>query len=264
MVKLSRLRGKEGVLVEDPWHDDDSVWKDIEPVIFSREKLGDASDEVDRIASLARISPAARVLDLCCGVGRHSIQLALRGFEVTAVDRTSRYLDRAAESAREAGVEVEFVLDDMRDFRRNEFFDSILNLFTSFGYFENPLDDLEVLRNVAASLKPGGSFVIDVMGKEVLARIFQERRWEERDGFVLLQSSRVERNWSWVRSRWTVLGEEGRRQIEVRHRVYSAVELCSLIEESGLGVAGVYGNLEGAPYDHESERLVVVAGKPDG
>jgi SAM-dependent methyltransferase len=73
-------------------------------------------------------------------------------------------------------VRIELVEGDMRDFRRPASYDLALSMFTSFGYFESRADDLRVLRNVRESLKPGGVFVVDVMGKEWLARHFQPTR----------------------------------------------------------------------------------------
>lgn len=74
-------------------------------------------------------------------------------------------------------MKVEFVQDDMREFRRPVAFDAVINMFTSFGYFEDQADDRKVVNNVYESLKPGGSFLLELMGKEVMSRIYQERTW---------------------------------------------------------------------------------------
>lgn len=246
------------------WHDDDSTWDKISAVIFSESKMEKAPLEVEQITSLAGMEPGMLVLDLCCGVGRHSVELARRGFRVTAVDRTARYLELARKRAAQADVHVEFIQQDMREFRRPGAFDAVVNLFTSFGYFEDPRDDSKVIRNVQKSLKPGGVFLIDIMGKEILARIFRERHWEQDGDVTVLQTSRVEKNWSWIRSHWIILLGESKKELEIQHRIFSAVELCALIEESGLSVENVYGSFEGAPYDHRAERLIIKARKPAG
>jgi 2-polyprenyl-3-methyl-5-hydroxy-6-metoxy-1,4-benzoquinol methylase len=120
--------------------------------------------------------PSGTVLDFACAPGRYTIPLAQRDFRVTGVDCTSFLLDKARTYATTAHVQVEWVQDDMRRFSRAHAFDLAVNLVTSFGYFETPQEHRRVVQNVAASLKPGGRFVLDVLGKEVLARIFQPTR----------------------------------------------------------------------------------------
>ncbi|NIT57732.1 MAG: methyltransferase domain-containing protein, partial [Aliifodinibius sp.] len=113
------------------------------------------------------IEASSPILDLGCGIGRHTLELAHRGFTVTGVDRTQTYLNKAREKARIGGLEVEFVQADMRSFRRTGAFEAVINLFSSFGYFENPEEDRRVVENVYDSLKPGGRFLVEMMGKEV-------------------------------------------------------------------------------------------------
>ncbi len=244
-----------------PWHEEDSFWETVAPVLFSERRWSDAPLEVEDVVSLLGINPGAKVLDLCCGVGRHSLELARQGFAVTGVDRTIAYLERARQKAEEEGLDVEFVQADMRTFRRPQAFDAAVNLFTSFGYFEDPEDDRTVVMNVYESLRAGGVFLLDVMGKEVLARIFEERRWYEEEGITFLQETTVSKSWSWVESRWILLKDGEKREFKISHRLYSAVELSALVRESGFEAVDIYGDVRGAPYDHTAKRLVVAARK---
>lgn len=243
------------------WYEDDSFWKTVSPILFGRRRWQDASTEVEAIVSLLGISPGASVLDLCCGVGRHSLELSRRGFHVTGVDRTSMYLEEARKQVEAAGFKVEFVDDDMRTFYRPAAFDAALNLFTSFGYFENPEEDHQVVMNVYRSLKSGGVFLLELMGKEVNARIFRERDWREEDGIILLEERKISKNWSWIENRWIILKEREKHEFKVSLRLYSAVELNALLNQCGFIKVDVYGDLKGAPYDHTAKRLVAVAHK---
>src|SRR6266404_5708320 len=137
------------------WFEDEEFWRDFYPFIFSPDRLAAAGEQVGQILALTGFSGHS-VMDLCCGPARHSIAFAQRGFEVTGVDRSPFLLDRARDRASEAAVLVEFVMEDMRRFRRPAAFDLACNLFTSFGYFDHEDEDLQVLRNVHESLKPGG------------------------------------------------------------------------------------------------------------
>ncbi len=243
------------------WHEDDRFWRSCHPILFSESRLAAASEEVDRIVALLRLPSGTRILDLCCGVGRHSLELARRGFSVVGVDRTREYLERASREARKQGLEVEFVESDMREFVRPNAFDAVLNLFTSFGYFDDSAEDSQVLRNAWRSLRPGGLLLMDLMGKEVLARIFRERDWSEEDGTVLLIESKLDQNWEWIENRWIVLRGDARKEYGITLRLYSAGELRTLLLGCGFTSAFAYGGFGGSPYDHNARRLVMLARK---
>lgn len=244
-----------------PWHEQDAFWQTFESVIFDKERLDLAPSEVEDIVRLLALEPGHKVCDLCCGVGRHSAELARRGFAVTAVDRTRRYLESARGRARDGGPGIEFVREDMRDFCRPDSFDAVLNLFTSFGYFGARADDRRVVENAHRSLRPGGRFLIDVIGKEIIARIFQPRNWHPTaDGFVLYER-KVADNWSQIENRWILIEDGRQREWNFSHRVYSATELCTLLKDSGFRKVQACGDLDGAPYDEKAERLVVVGYK---
>ncbi|OGO20359.1 MAG: hypothetical protein A2Z14_12375 [Chloroflexi bacterium RBG_16_48_8] len=149
----------------------------------------------------------------------------------------------------------------MRRFRKLEMFDGALMMFTSFGYFEDQDENLQVLLNVQESLKKGGKLVIDVMGKEVLARIFQERSWEEQDGVFFLQEHKISRDRSWMENRRILLDGSDRYEYEVSHWLYSAAEISKLLEEAGFQSVMNFGDLAVSPYDRSARRLVGVAQK---
>ena len=242
------------------WHENDELWTTAIGWML-RERAASAPDDVAGLISLVGAEPPGPVLDLACGVGRHSLELARRGFEVTGVDRTRDFLAEARRAAREDGLEIEFVEEDMRRFRRPGAFGLVVNLLTSFGYFEDPADDARVVRNIHESLQDGGAVVIDLMGKENLARIFEPREWRERDGDLWLYERRVTDAWSWIENRWIVIRGGERREFGLSHRLYSAAELMRLLTDCGFSEVEAYGDLKGSPYDHEASRLIVVGRK---
>jgi SAM-dependent methyltransferase len=243
------------------WYEDDSFWEIWEAHLFGPERIEAAREQMDKVTSLLEVKPEAKILDLCCGVGRHSLELARRGFRVTGVDRTRRYLDRAIAQAEQEKLNVEFVREDMRGFIRENSFDYVLNMFTSFGYFEDPEDDRKVMANVFRSLRSGGKFIIDTHGKETLARKFRESDWNERDGVIALHERRVSQNWSWMWNRWIMLRGNERIENEISHRLYAATELIALMTDCGFSRADAYGSLDGSPYDHTAQRLIVLGRK---
>jgi SAM-dependent methyltransferase len=243
------------------WHEDDDFWELMAPFMFQEQRMVGAVAEVDQVLALLGVEPEASILDLGCGPGRHTLELARRGFTVTGVDRTAAFLQKARRKANRDNLSVEFVLEDMRRFRRAGAFDGALSLFTSFGYFEDPAENLKVLANIQRSLKEGGSLIIEVMGKEVLARIFQEKGWDEVDGAYFLLERRVSKNWNWMENRWILLQDQIQREFCVTHWLYSAAELSALLKESGFKEIEIFGTLDGDPYDQRAKRLVAVAHK---
>jgi len=241
------------------WFADDAFWTAVYPFEFGDPVIDAGVAQVARAITLAgtRVGDA---LDLGCGPGRHAIPLARRGFRVTAVDLSAFHLARARERAAAAGVEVELVQADMRAFARTDAFDLALSLFTSFGYFEDAGDDLRVLQNVHRSLRPGGRFVMDVVGKERLARVLHPTVSQRTaDGALLVQRHQVVEDWSRVRNEWTVVRDGRARTFEFLLRIYSGQELKALLGAAGFTGVDLHGALDGRPYDLEAERLVAVA-----
>ena len=242
------------------WHDDDAFWETFGPYMFSAESLASAETQAGAVVDAAAPRGGSRVLDLGCGVGRYAIELARRGCLVTGVDRTLSYLDRARDRAREAGVDVDLVQGDMRSFVRPGAFDVALNLSSSFGYFDDPLDDLKVAQNVAASVRPGGRALFDMKGKEIVARTFRERDWWwHPDGTMMHEDRKVESGWHRIESRWILTGPGVFKEYTIRVRLYSGSELTGLLRQAGFSAVTLSGNLGGAPYDHRAERLVALA-----
>ena len=185
---------------------------------------------------------------------------AKRGFTVTAVDRTSFLLELARARAAQASLPVEFVLEDMRRFSRPGTFDLIINIFTSFGYFDDEADDLGALRLVRENLKSGGAVVLEMVSKERLARVFHPTTSTElANGDVLFQRHEIVDDWTRVRNHFTLIRAGAVRTFEFTHRIHSGQEMKASLIASGLASARVYGDLDGGSYDFGAQRLVTVA-----
>jgi SAM-dependent methyltransferase len=241
------------------WHDDDAFWALFAPFIFSEERWRSTAAEIDQLTALIDLAPGTAVLDLGCGPGRHSLELARRGCRVTGVDRTALYLQQARAGAQKESLDVEFVQADMRQFARPASFELAINLYTTFGYFAAAADNIQVLRNVYASLRPGGVFVIEMSGKEVLARVFRERDWQEHEGVIVLEQRRIIDNWRQIENEWTVISGAERQHYKFSHWTYSAAELQGMLEEVGFASINIYDGLQGGSYDQNAKRLTAVA-----
>lgn len=244
------------------WYESDDFWSTFKGSMFDEQAWEHAEDEVDDLLALAGAEPGARILDLCCGPGRHTIELSRRGYRVTGVDRTAEFLEECRERADAEGLDVDLAHSDMRDFVAPGEFDVAVNLLTSFGYFADAADDMKVLHNLLESLRPGGILVLETVGKEVIARIFQRRDWREHEGDFYLYERTVRDGWGWMDNRWIRIDASGRHEFALGHRLFSAEELCALVRDAGFEDATAYGALDGRAYDTEARRLVVRARKP--
>ena len=244
------------------WFEDESLWVETYPYMFSPARFAAAEEEIDPLLRLIGMRPQS-ILDLCCGPGRFAVPLARRGFCVTGVDRTAFFLNKARERAAAENVAVEWVQEDMRTFVQPGAFDLALSMFTSFGYFDDKSEDLTVLRNVHESLRPGGALVMDVVGKERLARTFQPATSSKHaDGSVVIDRREVLDDWTRVRMEWTIIKSNAVRVFTIHHTVYSGQELKDRLTAVGFGDVRLYGSIDGAPYGREADRLIAIARKP--
>jgi SAM-dependent methyltransferase len=259
------------------WFNDHDFWNHCAPVIFDDKHWAEVPEVADSVTRLAGLSlygtvPEAgvhgpRALDLCCGMGRISSELARRGFIVTGVDLTPSFLEAAREDAAYEGLDIEYVRADARSFKRPGFFDTALNLYISFGYFEDPADDLLLARNAYESLKPGGSFIVETLGKEIAVRDFTPGEWFERAGVTVLTEYEAVDSWAGLKNRWILIKNdpESDRAVKVEktftQRLYAATEVRSLLITAGFSAVELYGGWDERPYDQNADVLIAVGRK---
>jgi SAM-dependent methyltransferase len=218
--------------------------------------------EVDQIEALLLLRPPRRILDLPCGQGRHAIELARRGYEVTGVDLSPYMLGVARERAAVSGVRVRWLVGDMREALPGETFDLVLNLFTSFGYFDHEADDGRVVRAAASMLEPGGRFLLEVINGQRIMANFQEREW-----FTVGQTAVMERRSLDVTTRRMVVertvSSANGDEISVHAvRLYRGADVERLLREAGFRGIELYGDWGGAPLTAESLRVLAVGTMP--
>jgi SAM-dependent methyltransferase len=244
------------------WFDDDSFWRELYPFMFPEQRIADADEQVAKALALTK-PPGKSALDLCCGPGRCSIALAKRGFSVTGVDITKFLLDKARAKARAAHVKIEWVQADMRDFVRADSFALVLSMFTSFGYFNDQREDEIVLQNMLESLRPGGACLIEVLGKERLAKILQSTSSSVlSDGTMVVERREISDDWTRVKNEWLLIKHSTVKRFKFQTTIYSGLELRERMERAGFVEVKLRGNLNGDEYGPDAERLIAVGRKP--
>ncbi|MDO6431638.1 class I SAM-dependent methyltransferase [Flavitalea sp. BT771] len=244
------------------WFAKEEDWMLKRSVIFNKNLVMLTFMEVERLVRLLGGLPrGSRVLDLCCGIGRHSLEFARNGFDVTGVDITKPYLEIAKDNADREGLSIKFVHSDMKDFCQPGAFDLVANLCTSFGYFEDINDDLLVLKNAWMSLAPNGKFIIEILGKEVIASTFRKVEELEYDDCRVVAESTILNDWNLLECKRTITRGDSSDEITAYHRLYSATELKGHLKEAGFRNIKVYGNFAGAPYDNHARSMIMVGEK---
>ena len=244
-----------------PWYYNDQLWNDLSPKFNTPEHWDIAAKEIRMILELLRPEPKASVLDLGCGHGRHSLELAKRGMTVTGLDRNQSFLDILLRKSREANVEVGLIKADMKDFIQRESFDLILSLNSSFGYFEDLSDHLKVLHNIYVSLRSSGTCLFELFGKEVVPKMFVEKEWVEIDGTYFLDDRRVDQNWSRIINHCKIIKDGKVKDATFSLTIFSGVEFIDMLREVGFSKVSLHGDLNGASYNQYAKKLVAVARK---
>ena len=220
--------------------------------------------EVNAVVERLGLEPGARLLDLCCGQGRHAVPLARLGCRVTGLDLSRRLLERAAGLAAGQGQRVGLVEGDMRRLPfADASFDAVLNLFNAFGYLEDDAQDELVLGEVARVLRPGGRFLQELANREALVRGWHDSDVTRTgDGLVVLQERTLNLRSGRERVRYTLLGPDGRQTTrEHTIRLYALTELEAMLGRAGLELLAVHGDLDGGPLELDSSFLVTLSGR---
>ncbi|MBN2379535.1 methyltransferase domain-containing protein [candidate division WOR-3 bacterium] len=237
----------------------DDNWKRLGFGSIEPEQTG---QETDFLTKALDLKQDERILDQACGIGRHSLELARRGFRrVTGLDFTQGYIKEAILKAEHEDLKVEFVHGDMKDLPfADSSFDAVYNFFTSFGYFADELDNERVLKEVSRVLKPGGRFLLDVVHRDYVVRNFQARGWSEYDGEFVLEERRFDLTTSRNECTWVYIGKRGKTEKPVSLRMYSLHELRAMFERSGLTFTEAWGtwDFELLTWDHFRQKLLAV------
>ncbi|PDW01234.1 class I SAM-dependent methyltransferase [Candidatus Chloroploca asiatica] len=205
--------------------------------------------------------PPADLLDLACGQGRHSINLARAGFTVIGLDASEPLLDLARTDAIAAGVEVDFVAGDMRAIPYSGCFDAVINMFTAFGYFDREEENQAVLEGIARALKPGGRLIMELAHRDRVVTGFQPTDWYELDDGTVVW---IRRYFDPLRGILTSIDRwrdpDGHEDERIhRIRIYTATELDHMLRQANLTPINWYGSINLHALTAASPRIIVVA-----
>jgi len=223
------------------------------------------SQEVDAIVRFLELNSESIVLDLCCGQGRHSLELARRGYKVVGLDLSETLLAQSRRSAQKESLDIEFVRADMREISFERKFDGIFNFYTAFGYFERDEDNQAVLDTVADALKPQGRFLLDYPCLESRMGSWKNQEFfEYDDGTIMLHEMIHDIFNQTIENKVLYITKDNHRHrtgFTLRH--YYGRELQQCFARAGMKVIGAYGNTDGEPLTSSDIRVLVLAEKTD-
>lgn len=243
------------------WWDDffTNAWPRIQAGGYPPERT---LPEVDGIERMLAPEKGARILDVPCGIGRHSIELAKRGYRMTGVDFKPEFIEEARTSAGAQGVAPAFHVGDMRDVSAPEPYDAAFCYFGSFGYSTEE-DDARFLRRVAECLRTGGRFLLESHIQETLLTIYRPREWGWAGSRTAPVAVMEERSWCLDTGRIDVVWRLAEGDRVSTHsssiRIYAFRELRDLLRASGFSGIEAREALTGAPFVMGMKRACILA-----
>ncbi|MFI5346871.1 MAG: class I SAM-dependent methyltransferase [Elusimicrobiota bacterium] len=219
--------------------------------------------QIDGVERFLGLEPRSRVLDLGCGSGRRTLELARRGHRVLGIDPDERALTEARAAAKSERLNVHFIKSDPRKISYRAEFDAVVSLDGAFGQLPTDRDDERALDCVRKALKPGAKLLIDVLNKEWLMRHFEPNFWENGEdgrGAVVLDQIAFDFQKGRLDNKRTIVSGDGKRTPSfLSVRIYALTELMAQTERAGLEYRQCWGGFDGAAYGMDSPRLIALA-----
>lgn len=223
--------------------------------------LEQTQQEADFLVNIFPLGIKSHLLDIPCGNGRHSLEMASRGYSMVGIDFSREFIRDAQNQSEKASLPIEWVIGDMRQLTWEKFFDGAFCLGNSFGYLSHN-DTIAFLAALSRSLKPGGYFVLDTsMVAESLLFNLEEHDWEQVEDIYLLMEHHYNSTNSCLQTEYLFL-HNGKFETRTSwHQIYTVAELQRLLEQSGLSTRALYSSLDLAPFELGSSHLLLVAEK---
>lgn len=212
---------------------------------------------IDNLIRLLNPKPYFNIWDMACGRGRHCIYLNKKGFNVTGTDLSPSNIEFAKSFENKS---LTFEIHDMRESYKENAFDLVLNLFTSFGYFEKEKDKLNVFKNVFSALKSDGIFIMDFMNVKQVLNTLVKKEIKSIEGITFNISRRLENNFIIK----TISFTDNGKQLTFNEQVEALYleDFKRYFKHNGLKLINLFGDYNLKDFDQNySERLIMVCNK---
>lgn len=250
------------LMLGQPYFQFDEVFDAEEYLYFYADTLReeDTPRQVEVVERELGLAPGARVVDLGCGHGRHSNELARRGYHVLGVDLVMGFLELARAEARKDGLVVDYALGDVRSLGANALFDHAIGLFDAFGFLDDAGNE-EWLRAAADALVPGGRLLLDVRNRDWIVRNILPVTVLDKGEDLMIDRHTFDTTSGRLVDRRTYVRGGRARTVTFSIRLYSLTELTLLLRAAGFTVERAWGGWDGAPLSMARNRMLVLARK---
>lgn len=230
----------------------------------SAEAVKAAPAEADFLCRAMKLEKGTALLDICCGPGRHAIEFARRGIDVTGYDFSAEYLDEARIKAEKNNLNILFELGDMRSIPYICRFDAAVSLFNSFGYFQDYKDDIKTLKGIFRALRPGGVFALDIVNGRYVRDYTGP--YERTDLGSCWRIARTELDKDGMTCAWTFIDKKtGKSRSAVFfNRLYDQQRISDALKTAGFSVLKFYGDFSGGRLNGKKDRIIVISRKNSG
>ncbi len=235
-------------------------WFDSEyyHLLYNNRNEAEAAAFIDKLINFLQPKTPSRLLDLACGKGRHSLQLAAKGHDVIGVDLSEQSILAAR---KQEGDNLAFYTHDMRRPFMAGYFDYVFSFFTSFGYFDTTREDVQVFRAISQNLKREGIFVLDFMNAAKVIRTLVPFGEKTTDNVHFKWNKRVENGFIYKKIEFTAADQQS-YSYEERVRAFRQEDILQLLALAGMQATAIFGNYELAPFDEiQSDRMIIIAKK---
>lgn len=226
-------------------------------ILYQNRNESEAAAFIQKLMGTLALDKGANILDLACGKGRHAVTLNKLGYKVIGSDLS---VNSIAQAKKYENDDLRFIVQDMREPLANKTFDGIVNLFTSFGYFDEKTDNLKVLESCNVMLPSKGTLVIDFMNAIFVSENIVEKETKTLEGITFDITRRYDGKHIFKTISFSHLGNS--YSFTERVQALKKVDFEELLAQADFTIDHIYGNYNLDGFDAKtSDRLIIVAHK---
>jgi len=235
------------------------TWFDSEyyHLLYKNRDQEEAVFFIDNLLEALKLKPESSLLDLCCGKGRHAVYLASKGYNVTGIDNSVNSIMEAAKNEKE---NLHFYVHDMRVAFPGKKFDTIFNLFTSFGYFCNEDENQSVINAISDSLNDDGILVLDYLNVVKAANVLIPAETKIVDGIKFHLTREIKDGF--IQKHISFRDKDKLFGFNEKVRNYTLTDFHKMLNATSLQINATFGDYSLSPFNEiSSPRLIIVAQK---